>query len=198
MIDPTLVREQPDLIRASQQARGIDESTVDAVVAADERRRATIARYDALRNEQKLLGKKIAKASGDERAALLARSKELSDAVKAAEAEQVAAAEESRELHLAIPNVVAEGVPPGGEDDYVVLEHVGTPRDFAAEGFEPLDHLELGALHKAIDVERGAKVSGSRFYYLTGPERGSSSRCSTWRWRTRMRPGSPRSSHRRW
>ena len=137
-------------------------------MAADERRRATIARYDALRNEQKTLGKAVAKASGDERAALLARTKELSDAVKAAEAEQVAAADEARELLLALPNVIADGVPPGGEDDYVVLEHVGTPRDFEAEGFAPLDHLELGALHKAIDVERGAKVSGSRFYYLTG------------------------------
>ena len=109
MIDPKLIREQPDLIRASQRARGIDESTVDAVVAADERRRATIARYDALRNEQKSLGKEVAKATGDERAALLARSKELSDAVKAAEAEQVAAADAYRELHLAIPNIVADG-----------------------------------------------------------------------------------------
>ena len=168
MIDPRLVREQPDLIRASQRARGLDESSVDALVAADERRRATISRYDALRNEQKSLGKEVAKASGEERAALLARTKELSAEVKVAEAEQVAAAEEARERLLAVPNIVADGVPPGGEDDYVVLEHVGTPRDFAAEGFTPLDHLELGVLHKAIDTERGAKVSGSRFYYLTG------------------------------
>jgi len=168
VIDPRLVREQPDLIRASQRARGIAESTVDAVVAADERRRATIARYDGLRNEQKSLGKEVAKASGEERAALLARTKELSSAVKAAEVEQVTAADQARELLLAVPNIVADGVPPGGEDDYVVLEHVGTPRDFAAEGFTPLDHLELGVLHKAIDTERGAKVSGSRFYYLTG------------------------------
>ena len=134
MIDPRLVRENPDLIRASQRARGIDESTVDALVAADERRRATIATYDALRNEQKSLGKDVAKASGDERTALLARTKELSAAVKAAEAAQIEAADQARELLLAVPNIVAEGVPPGGEDDYVVLEHVGTPRDFAAEG----------------------------------------------------------------
>ncbi len=168
MIDPRLLRDNPDLIRASQRARGIDESTVEAAVATDERRRTTIARYDALRNEQKSLGKEVAKASGDERATVLARSKALSDAVKAAEAEQIAAADEARASLLAIPNIVADGVPAGGEDNYVVLEHVGTPRDFAAEGFAPLDHLELGALHHAIDVERGAKVSGSRFYFLTG------------------------------
>ena len=168
MIDPRLLREQPDLVRASNRARGIADQVVDDAVAADERRRATILRFDGLRAEQKSIGREVAKASGDERAALLARTKALSDDVKAAEAEQVAAAETARETLMAIPNLVAEGVPPGGEDDYVVLEHVGSPRDFAAEGFAPRDHLELGLLHKAIDTERGAKVSGSRFYYLTG------------------------------
>ena len=168
MIDPRLVREAPELIRASQRARGLDESTVDAVVEADERRRATIARYDALRNEQKSLGKGVATAAGEERASLLARTKALSTEVKTAEAEQVAAADRARELLLSVPNIVADGVPPGAEENYVVLEHVGAPRDFAAEGFVPLDHLALGGLHKAIDTERGAKVSGSRFYYLTG------------------------------
>jgi seryl-tRNA synthetase len=168
VIDPRLVRDDPDQIRASQRARGLDESSVDALIAADQRRRATIARYDALRNEQKSMGKKVATASGDERAALLARTKTLSAEVRAADAEQNAAADEARELLLAVPNIVADGVPPGGEENYAVLEQVGTPRDFAAEGFTPLDHLELGTLHQAIDTERGVKVSGARFYYLTG------------------------------
>ncbi len=168
MIDLRLLRDQPDLVRASQRARGEDEGLVDAVLAADEARRAAATRYDNLRAEQKTLGKQVATASGADKAALLSRTKALSGEVQEADAATVAAGETLRTLHLAIPNVVADGVPPGGEDDYVVLEHVGTPRDFDAEGFAPRDHLELGRLLAAIDVERGAKVSGARFYYLTG------------------------------
>ena len=103
-----------------------------------------------------------------ERAALLARTKELADLVKKAEAAQNEISGAFEAMLKQVGNLVADGVPPGGEDDYVVLETLGTPRDFAAEGFVPRDHLELGQLLGAIDVERGAKVSGSRFYYLTG------------------------------
>ncbi|CAM5473031.1 serine--tRNA ligase [Streptomyces abikoensis] len=155
-------------MRASQRARGEDVDVVDALLSADERRRSSSVRFDELRSEQKALGKLIPKAAGDEKAALLKKAGELSAAVKAADAEQDEAAAEAQRLLLQIGNLVHPDVPLGGEDDFVVLDTVGTPRDFAAEGFEPKDHLELGQLLGAIDVERGAKVSGSRFYYLTG------------------------------
>ncbi|GAA0386442.1 serine--tRNA ligase [Streptomyces luteireticuli] len=155
-------------MRASQRARGEDVDLVDALLSADERRRSSGVRFDELRAEQKALGKLIPKATGDEKAALLKKAGELSAAVKAADAEQDEAAAEAQRLLLSIGNLVHPDVPRGGEDDFVVLETVGTPRDFAAEGFAPKDHLELGQSLGAIDVERGAKVSGSRFYYLTG------------------------------
>ena len=155
-------------MRASQRARGEDVGIVDALLAADERRRSSSVRFDELRSEQKTLGKLVPKASGDEKAELLKKAGELSAAVKAADAEQDAAAEETQTLLRQLGNLVHPDVPVGGEDDFTVLETVGTPRDFAAEGIAPKDHLELGELLGAIDTERGAKVSGSRFYYLTG------------------------------
>ena len=168
MIDLRLLREDPDRIRGSQRARGEDVSLVDALLAADERRRSSGVRFDELRSEQKALGKLIPRASGDEKQELLKKAAELSAAVKAADAERDAADEETRSLLLRLGNVVHPDVPVGGEEDFAVLETHGTPRDFEAEGFTPRDHLELGEALGAIDVERGAKVSGSRFYYLTG------------------------------
>ena len=155
-------------MRASQRARGEDVALVDSLLSADERRRSSSTRFDELRAEQKQLGKLIPKAQGDEKAELLKRTKELAEAVKAADAEQQEAAEEAQQLLLRLGNLVHPDAPVGGEEDFVVLEQLGTPRDFAAEGFTPKDHLELGELLGAIDTDRGAKVSGSRFYYLTG------------------------------
>ena len=168
MIDVKVLRSDPDRVRASQRARGESESLVDELLAAEEARRAAITRFEELRAEQKDLGKQVAKASGDERAALLVRTRELADDVKKTDAAQAAASAEFDGLLKQVGNLVFPDVPPGGEDDYVVLETHGERRDFAAEGFTPRDHLELGQLLGAIDVERGAKVSGSRFYYLTG------------------------------
>ncbi|MEV6314247.1 serine--tRNA ligase [Streptomyces sp. NPDC051776] len=168
MIDLRLLREDPDRVRASQRARGEDVALVDVLLSADERRRSSSVRFDELRAEQKALGKMIPKASGDEKSELLKKAGELSAAVKTADAEQDEAAAETQRLLLQLGNLVHPEVPVGGEEDFTVLETIGTPRDFAAEGFEPKDHLELGQLLGAIDVERAAKVSGSRFYYLTG------------------------------
>ncbi|MEP9393924.1 serine--tRNA ligase [Gordonia sp. VNK1] len=163
MIDLKILRENPDRVRESQRVRGEDPGLVDQLLSADATRRAAIVEADALRSEQKTLGKQVGKASGDEKTALLAKGKELADQVKAAVARQTEADEASKAAHIAISNVV-EGAPPGGEDDYVVLEHVGEPRPIE----NPKDHLELGESLGLIDMERGAKVSGSRFYFLTG------------------------------
>ncbi|MFC9650206.1 MULTISPECIES: serine--tRNA ligase [unclassified Streptomyces] len=168
MIDLRLLREDPDRVRASQRARGEDVALVDALLSADERRRSSGLRFDELRSEQKSLGKLIPKASPEEKAELLRKAEQLKTDVKAADAEQHEADEDAKRLLLQIGNIIHPDVPVGGEEDFVVLETHGTIRDFAAEGFEPKDHLELGEALGAIDVERGAKVSGSRFYYLTG------------------------------
>jgi seryl-tRNA synthetase len=168
VIDARLLRDDPDAVRAAQQRRGLPTDVVDELVAADEQRRSSIATFEAVRAEQKNLGKLIPKAQGDEKQQLLARTKELSQQVKESEAAQTQAAETFERLLKSLPNLASEDAPQGGEDDFVVLETIGTPRDFAAEGFEPRDHLELGLMLGAIDVERGVKVSGSRFYFLTG------------------------------
>lgn len=168
MIDPKLLREEPDRVRASQRRRGASVELVDALVAADERRRQSIAEYEQLRSEQKTLSRQIPKAQGADKDALLAKTKDLAARVKAAEASRDDADDEFDRLLLELDNLVDDDVPPGGEDDYVVLTESGKPRDFAAEGFEPKDHVELGKSLGAIDIERGVKVSGARFYYLTG------------------------------
>jgi len=168
VIDIKLLRDQPDAVRASQHARGEDEGIVDEILKADELRRSSIAEFEALRAEQKAFGKKVAAAQGAQKAVLVAAAKATSDLVKVL---QIAAADAEAELATLIrrvPNIVIEGIPSGGEDDFRVLETVGTARDFVAEGFEPKDHLELAEGLDAIDMERGAKVGGSRFYFLKG------------------------------
>jgi len=168
VIDPKLLREDPERVRASQRARGEDPSLVDAALAADERHRATLSEFERLRAEQKSFGKRVARAQGEEKQALLQQVKDLAARVKELDRAKDEAAAERERLLRSIGNVIIDGVPAGGEDDYVVLHEVGTPRDFAAEGFTPLDHLELGERLGAIDMARGAKVAGARFYYLTG------------------------------
>ncbi|MCB0890893.1 MAG: serine--tRNA ligase, partial [Propionibacteriaceae bacterium] len=165
---PKLLRTDPDALRAAQEARGESSELVDRLIAADEQRRSSIAAFENLRAEQKTIGKDVARAKGDEKVALIARTKTLSAQVKAAEAAAAEAGATFDELMLAMPNPVFPDVPRGGEDDFVVVETHGTPRDFDAEGFIPRDHLELGERLGAIDMARGAKVSGARFYFLTG------------------------------
>ncbi|MBE1878004.1 serine--tRNA ligase [Myceligenerans pegani] len=167
MIDLKQLRENPDVVRASQTARGDDPALVDAALEADATRRSSLTTFEALRAEQKALGKEVARASGDEKVELLARTKRLAQEVKDHQATANAAQERLDGILWEIPNI-AEGAPAGGEEDFVVLRTEGTPRDFAAEGFAPRDHLDLGEGLGAIDTQRGAKVSGSRFYYLTG------------------------------
>jgi len=168
VIDVNELRANPEIFRASQRARGADESIVDAVIAADVTRREAINRYEGLRAEQNVFGKKVAQAKGEEKAALLAQVKELAASVKEAQAASDAAQNQQESLLRSIPNLIEDGVPAGGEDDFTVIKTVGKPRDFGPDGFEPRDHLAIGELIGAIDMERGAKVSGSRFYFLKG------------------------------
>ena len=164
MIDLKLLREDPERVRSSQRARGEDPALVDALLEADAQRRAAVSAADNLRAEQKAASKKVGAAKPDERPALLERAKLLAAEVKAAEAQQAAAEDRFTGAQTELSNVIIDGVPPGGEDDFVVLDSVGEPP--ALE--KPRDHVELGELLGLFDMERGAKVSGSRFYFLTG------------------------------
>ncbi len=165
MIDPRVLRDDPDRVRAGQAQRGLSDEVVDVALAAAAARRTAIGEYETKRAEQKSLGKLIPQAQGEEKQALLAQTKTLSAEVKAAEAAQVAAEEQWQTALASIPNLASPDAPHGGEENFTVLETVGTPATF---DFEPRDHVELGRMLGAIDIERGAKVSGSRFYFLTG------------------------------
>lgn len=165
MIDIKVLRENADAVRASQKARGESIDLVDQVLAADENRRIAIVEFEALRAEQNTLSKSVGAAKGDEKNALLDKAKKLAAQVKEAEAKKSASEAAFREIALGLSNIVDPAAPIGGEADFKVIEEVGKPRTF---DFEVKDHVELGKILGAIDVERGAKVSGARFYYLTG------------------------------
>ena len=168
MIDLRDLRENPERYRDSQRARGADVGLVDRIIEADESRRSRLQDFESLRAEQKSVSASVGRASQQDRPAVLARARELAVHVKEAEAAASAAASILDDLAHQLANLI-EGAPAGGEEDYVVVRHEGPePRDFAAEGFEPADHLALGEALDIIDARRGAKVSGSRFYFLKG------------------------------
>ncbi len=179
MIDLNFIRQEPEAVRKSQIARGENPKAVDAVLDADGARRAAVAAFEEVRAEQKNLSKQIGplqgKAkSGDESVkaeldGLMKQATDLANRVSALEADVREADAVLDAAIKVLSNLVQDEAPIGGEEDFVVLETFGTPRDFKAEGFEPKDHVEIGTGIGAIDIERGVKVSGSRFYYLTGP-----------------------------
>jgi seryl-tRNA synthetase len=168
MIDLKTLRENPDAVKKSQTARGESADLVDRVIAADEARRAAIVEFERVRAEQNSLSKSVGAAKGDEKTALLEKAKNLAAQVKEADAKKSEAESSARSELMNLSNLIDPAAPVGGEADFKVLEEIGSPRDFDKEGFAPKDHVEIGKALGAIDVERGAKVSGSRFYYLTG------------------------------
>ncbi len=165
MIDLTLLRENPDVIRASQRSRGADESLVDQAIELDRSRRELLQKFEALRAEQNVFGKQVAAAPKEEKKALVDQAQELAARTKEASAEADAAGAKLNEVLFKIDNVVIEGVPSGGEEDFVLVREVGHKREF---DFEPKDHAQLGEQLDIIDIERGVKISGSRFYFLKG------------------------------
>ena len=169
MIDLKTLRENPDAIRHSQKVRGEDVAVVDQLLAADALSRTALSEFETVRAEQNALSKSVGAAKGDEKTALLENAKELANKVKVADAKRSELEAKAREYLLKISNLIDLDAPVGGEEDFKVIEEIGKPRDFKSEGFEAKDHVELGKLLKAIDTERGAKVAGSRSYYLTGP-----------------------------
>ncbi|MEY4639087.1 MAG: hypothetical protein RLY13_85 [Actinomycetota bacterium] len=165
MIDPNLLRDNPEAIKVSQRARGNDESLVDQAVEADVRWRKALQEFETLRAEQNAAAKLVGSASKEERPALIAAGQVMAEKVKAANEIADAAQKHLDELIWKIENVVIEGVPTGGEDNFVVVKEVGTKPNF---DFEAQDHVALGESLDIIDIERGTKIAGSRFYFLKG------------------------------
>jgi len=165
VIDAQLLRENPDVVRSSQAARGASVELVDAALAADAARRTAINEFETLRAGQNLFGKRVAKAAKDEKKQLVAEAQDLAARVKAASAAAADADAEFARIVGSIANPILDGVPSGGEDDFLLIKTVGEKPQF---DFEPRDHLELGELLGAIDMGRGAKVSGARFSFLRG------------------------------
>ena len=165
MIDLNLLRDNPEVIRASQRLRGADDGLVDQAAAADFSWRKALQEFETLRAEQNASSKLVAQAAKEDKAALVADAQELSARVKAADLASGEAQAALDEILYKIENVVIDGVPAGGENDFVVIREVGTKVTF---DFEPLDHVALGESLDIIDIERGAKISGSRFYFLKG------------------------------
>lgn len=165
MIDPQLLRESPETVRESQRSRGDSVELVDAALSADHARRSAINEFESLRAEQNAFGKTVATAPKDQKQALVAQAQELAGRVKEASQAVTAAESEFDRIVGSISNPIIDGVPAGGEENFTTLREVG---EKAAFDFEPRDHVELGEGLKALDMARGAKVSGSRFYFLTG------------------------------
>ena len=168
MIDLKVLRDNPDVVRNSQKLRGEDVAVVDQLIAADAAARTALTEFETLRAEQNLLSKSVGAAKGDEKNAILEKAKELAGKVKSADSKRAELEDKAKELALQISNLIDLEAPVGGEADFKVIEEFGIPRDFKKEGFEPKDHVEIGKILRAIDTERGAKVSGARSYYLTG------------------------------
>ena len=165
MIDINLLRENPASIKASQVARGADESLVDLAASLAETKKTALQQFEILRAKQNAHGKLVAQAPKEEKAALVAQAQQLSADVKKAEAEANQADQELMVVLHKIENVVLDGVPAGGEENFVVIKEVGKKPEF---DFEAKDHVALGELLDVIDIERGAKIAGSRFYFLKG------------------------------
>ena len=165
MIDLNLLRDNPDLVRASQAARGSDEGLVDLAITLDAKKRAALLEYETVRALQNAHGKVVAAAPKDEKAALIAKGQQMAADVKVLEANANLAETELMLVLNQIENVIIEGVPAGGEDNFILVREVGQHPSFS---FTPKDHAQLGVDLDVIDIERGVKISGSRFYFLKG------------------------------
>ncbi len=179
MINPEYIRNNPQIVKDSQSARRENPALVDEFLKNDQLWRNLTVEVDNLRAKQKSLSKEIGNLKGKQKSSpdpeidkrldvLNKKGTELSDRIAALTAKQEEVKKLADKSMFGISNLVHKNAPIGEEKDFKVLETIGKPRDFAAEGIKIKDHVELGEKLKLIDLERGAKVSGSRFYYLVG------------------------------
>lgn len=166
MLDLKLVRQQPDLVRDGLRARGGAPAQVDRILEVDRRRRDLLQSIEALRSEQRKASAEIARLRGAEQQQRIAVARELSGRLSEEESALRGIEEELDPLLRALPNLPHESVPVGRDPSAnAVVRTWGRPDEM---GFTPRDHVDLGSALGILDLERGAKVSGSRFYYLIG------------------------------
>ncbi|HKI54705.1 MAG TPA: serine--tRNA ligase [Anaerolineales bacterium] len=167
MLDINLIRENPELVRTSLKNRQMDASPVDDILRLDGQRRKLLTDVEQLKAERNAVSKEISKMkdAGD-RDQKIAAMREVGDKIAALDNELAGVDEELTSLTSALPNVPDERTPIGAsEDENVVLRTVGQLPEF---DFEPKAHWDLGPELGVIDFERGAKITGSRFYVLSG------------------------------
>jgi seryl-tRNA synthetase len=165
VLDIRAIREDPEPFRKGLARRNLADA-VDRLLELDQRRRELTVQAEDLRAEQNRAGKAIGQAQGDEKRRLIAEVGEVSARLKAVEPELEEVDAELNDLLARTPNVPHESAPDGFTDeDAVEVRRVGDPPAF---DFAPRDHVELGELVGVLDVERGARTSGSRFVYLLG------------------------------
>jgi seryl-tRNA synthetase len=179
VINTDFVRNNPQIVKDSQSARGENPALVDEFLKNDQLWRNLTVEVDNLRAEQKSLSKEIGNLKGQQKSspsaeidkqldALTKKGTELSDNIASLTTKQEEIKKLADKAMSGISNLVHKDAPIGEEKDFKVIEIIGKPRDFNAEGIKIKDHVEIGEQLKLIDLERGAKVSGSRFYYLVG------------------------------
>jgi seryl-tRNA synthetase len=177
VLNPDFVRDNPQIVKDSQIARGENPALVDDFLKNDQLWRNITVEVDNLRAEQKVLSKSIGTLKSQEKKEsnldlknqleeLTSKGTKLSEKISDLEQKQEQALIAANDAMCSISNIVQKDAPVGGEKDYKVLETIGKPRDFESEGIKIKDHVEIGNELNLIDIERGAKVSGSRFYYL--------------------------------
>lgn len=167
MLDLKLIRSEPERVKAALARRGAGER-VDELLALDARRRELLPRVENAQAERKTLSKEIgaAKGRGEDAAELMASVQALKETIETGKEELEAVDRELAALALALPNLPDPDAPEGmAEEDAVVVKEVGALPEF---DFEPRDHLEIGTELGLIDMERAARLSGSRFAYLKG------------------------------
>ena len=167
MLDLNLIREQPDLIRTALKNRQLDASPVDEILRLDEKRRSLLTEVEKLKAERNMVSKEIGKMKdAAEREKKIISMREVGERISTLDKEVAEVETGLTSLTAALPNIPDERTPIGAsEDDNVVLRTVGQLAEF---NFEPKAHWDLGPALGVIDFERGAKITGSRFYVLSG------------------------------
>ncbi len=163
MLDLKFVRENPDAVRRSIELRHM-KADVDAILSLYKRRNELVTHTDALRQESNNIAKNMKSASADERPALIEKGKQLKEDIRKAEQESEEIEPKLKELLMLLPNLLPEDTPRGeDEEGNVLVRKYKKPTSF---DFEPKDHVELGEMHDLLDFESGAKVAGTKFYYM--------------------------------
>ena len=167
MLDINLIREQPDLVRKALSDRQMDPAPVESILKLDERRRGLLTETEALKAERNAVSKEIGQMKdASSRQAKIEAMRAVGDKIAALDKEVAEVEEELRSRAATLPNI-PDGRTPCGKDESenVVLRTVG---ELPKYDFEPKVHWDLGPALGIIDFERGVKITGSRFYVLTG------------------------------